>query len=194
MTVFISMLRGINVGGHNKIKMEELRALYESLGLAQVKTHIQSGNVVFKSKERDPEKLAHRIGDAFEHKFKFRPSLILRTTSEFREALARNPFATRKGIHPGKLLITFLSGEPAAPAREKTLKLDIKPEELHIIGREMFVYFPNGMGRPKFSWSLVEKHLNVSGTGRNLNTVQKLLEMAEALESDGLTTGSSGAV
>jgi uncharacterized protein (DUF1697 family) len=184
MTVFISMLRGINVGGHNKIKMEELRALYESLGFSQVQTHIQSGNVVFKSKETDPQKLAKRIGDAIERKFKFRPALLLRTIPEFRQALARNPFATRKGIHPSKLLITFLSDEPAGQAREKTLKLDIKPEELHIKGREMFVYFPNGMGRPKFSWSLVEKHLNVSGTGRNLNTVQKLLEMAEAIESN----------
>jgi uncharacterized protein (DUF1697 family) len=183
MKVFISMLRGINVGGHNKIKMEELRALYESLGLSQAQTHIQSGNVLFKTKEPDPKKLAKLIGDAIERKFKFRPALIVRTSSELREVINRNPFAARKGIDPAKLLITFLSDEPAASAREKTLKLNIKPEELHIEGREMFVYFPNGMARPKFSWSLVEKHLNVSGTGRNLNTVQKLLEMAEALES-----------
>ena len=74
MTVFISMLRGVNVGGHNKIRMEELRALYESLGMTQVhKRIIQSGNVVFKSKERDSAKLTKRIGDAIERKFGFRP-------------------------------------------------------------------------------------------------------------------------
>lgn len=182
MPVYISMLRGVNVGGHNKIKMEELRALCASLGLSGAQTHIQSGNVVFKAKGTDSVQLAKRIGDAIERKFGFRSPVLLRTTSELRQAVTRNPFADRKGIDPSKLLVTFLSTEPQALARERLLNLKIEPEELHLIGRELYVYFPNGIARPKFSWSSVERILQVSGTGRNWNTVNKLLEMAEQFE------------
>ncbi len=183
MTAFVSMLRGVNVGGHNKIKMEALRSLYESLGLTDAQTHIQSGNVIFKSKARDPIPLAKRIGDAIEREFGFRPTVVLRTPAELREAIAINPFAGRKGIDPSKLLVTFLAGEPEAQGTAAVRKLKLHPEELFIQGREIYVYFPDGMARPKFSWPAVEKLLKVSGTGRNWNTVTKLLELAEKLEA-----------
>src|SRR5277367_389037 len=102
MAVIISMLRGVNVGGHNKIKMDALRALYESLGLRDVQTYVQSGNVVFRSKETDHAKLARRIGDGIEKGFGFRPGVVLRTSTELREVMARNPFAPRKGIEPDR--------------------------------------------------------------------------------------------
>jgi uncharacterized protein (DUF1697 family) len=183
MTVVISMLRGVNVGGHNKIKMEALRALYESLGLLDAETHIQSGNVIFRTRMRDHILLAKTIENGIEQSFGFRPSVIVRTSSELRDAIARNPFATRPGIDPSRLLVTFLASQPSAEAREKVLGMKVEPEELRIDGREVYIYFPNGMARPKLSWPLIERTLKTPGTGRNWNTVTKLLGMAERLET-----------
>jgi uncharacterized protein (DUF1697 family) len=183
LIVTISMLRGVNVGGHNKIKMEALRALYESLGLLDVQTYVQSGNVVFRTKESGAGLLGKRIETAIEKTFGFRPAVVLRNTSEMRAAIAKNPFASRQGIDPSKLLVTFLAGEPGLEARGNALAIKTFPEELRIDGREVYIYFPNGMARPKMSWPRIEKALKTSGTGRNWNTVNKLLEMAEALET-----------
>src|SRR6266852_7265560 len=109
MTVIISMLRGVNVGGHNKIKMEALRALYQSLKLRDAQTYIQSGNVIFRTDERDLVLLATRIQNGIERKFGIRGEVILRTASDLRKVMARNPFAARRGIDPSRLLVTFLA-------------------------------------------------------------------------------------
>ena len=181
MAVVVSMLRGVNVGGHNKIKMDALRALYESLGLRDVQTYVQSGNVVFRTDERELVRL--RIEKAIERSFGFRPDVIVRTSSELRDVIARNPFAARPGIDPSKLLVTFLAGDPGPEPRASILRIKADPEELSIHGRELYIYYPNGIGRSKLSHALVEKTLKTSGTGRNWNTVRKLLEMAERLEA-----------
>lgn len=100
-----------------------------------------------------------------------------------RDVLARNPFAERSGIDPAKLLITFLAGDPDPEGCARLSALDIAPEELLIDGREVYAYFPDGLARPKLSWALVGKCLKTAGTGRNLSTVRKLLEMADGLET-----------
>jgi len=182
MKVVVCMLRGVNVGGHNKVAMEALRTLYASLGLHDAQTYVQSGNVVFRTKETNLVLLAAKIESAIERGFGFRPSVILRTTSELRAAIAASPFAARSGIEPNKLLVTFLAGSPSAEARKKALGIKADPEELHIRERELYTYFPNGMARPKLSMARVERALKIPGTGRNWNTVSKLLEMAEKLE------------
>jgi uncharacterized protein (DUF1697 family) len=183
MAVIVSMLRGVNVGGHNQIKMEALRALYESLGLRDAQTYVVSGNVVFRSKERNLAALAKRIENAIERSFGFRPDVIVRTTSELRGAIAKNPFATRRGVDPSKLLVTFLADDPSAEGRDKVLKIKAEPEELFIDGRHVYIYFPNGLARPKLSWAAIGKMLGTSGTARNWNSVTKLLEIAEKLEA-----------
>jgi uncharacterized protein (DUF1697 family) len=182
MAVIVSMLRGVNVAGHNKIKMEALRALYGSLGLRDAQTYVASGNVVFRTKAQSLAALAKRIESAIERDFGFRPRIILRTTSELKDSVARNPFRSRRGIEPSKLLVMFLESHPAAEAVQQALKIKAEPEEMHIHGREVYIYFPNGMARPKLSWVTVEKKLKTAGTGRNWNSVIKLLEMAEKLE------------
>jgi uncharacterized protein (DUF1697 family) len=177
------MLRAVNVGGHNKIKMDALRALYESLKFRDPQTYVQSGNVVFRTGERDLNLLAKRIQNGIARKFGCNPEVILRSTSELRDVIARNPFAKRRGIDPRKLLVTFLATDPGSEVREKVLQLKTDPEELRVDGRELYIYFPNGMARPKFSWAAIEKMLKIPGTGRNWNSVTKLLEIAEQMEA-----------
>lgn len=182
MPVTISMLRAVNVAGHNVIKMDALRELYQSLKLRDAQTYVQSGNVVFRTEERDLALLTKRIQNGIERTFACRPDVILRTTAELRDVIARNPFAKRRGIEPNKLLVTFLAADPGPEVRGQVLKIKCDPEELHIIGRELYIYFLNGMGRTKLSWAVLERALKIPGTGRNWNSVIKLLEMAEELE------------
>jgi uncharacterized protein (DUF1697 family) len=183
MPVIISMLRSVNVGGHNKIKMEELRALYESLKLQNPHTFIQSGNVVFRTDERALARLTERIQDGIDKKFGCRPGVILRTSAELKGVIARNPFANRRGLEPSKLLVFFLTESPSPEARENVLRLKPNPEELHLIGRELYVYYPNGQGRSKLTGNVIERAVQISGTGRNWNSVTKLLAIAENLET-----------
>jgi uncharacterized protein (DUF1697 family) len=183
MAAAVSLLRGINVGGHNKIKMEELRELYESLGLRHVQTYVQSGNVVFRTDARDFTRLSKRIADAIEQRFAFRPGVVLRTAADLRGVIAANPFASRPDLDPSKLLVYFLASEPPADLRERMLLVEAEPDELRMESRELYIYYPNGMARPKVPWTLIERTLQTSGTGRNWNTVRKLLEMAESLDA-----------
>ena len=184
MPVVICLLRAVNVGGHNQIKMDALRSLCESLQLQNPQTYVQSGNIVFKTKEKDLTRLAERIGNEIQRKFKFRPEVILRTASDLRTVIASNPFANRRHIEPGKLLVSFLASDPGAEGRQQLLKIKADPEELRIDGRELYIYFPNGQGKTKLSFPLIDRTLKTVGTGRNWNTVTKLLEMAETLEKD----------
>ena len=191
------MLRGVNVGGHNRIPMDALRALYASLGLRDARTYVQSGNVIFRiddnlkgaiplagfAKGGDFGVLSSRIEDAIERRFKFRPTVILRTAPELRDVIARNPFAKRRAIDPARLLVMFLARDSASTARDQLLQIKTAPEELHLIGREVFIYYPNGLARPKLPWTRIEKTLQTPATGRNWNSVVKMLALAESLKS-----------
>jgi uncharacterized protein (DUF1697 family) len=181
MAVVVSMLRGVNLGPHNRIKMDALRTLYESLGLRNVATYVQSGNVVFQTTARDLVKIGRRIEDGIESTFGFRCDVVLRTPVELRDVVAANPFAGRSGIEPAKLLIAFLARGLSPEAKAKLLSVPIEPEELYIHGRELYIYFANGMARPKLPSGLIDRTVQMAWTGRNWNTVTKLLEMSEAL-------------
>jgi uncharacterized protein (DUF1697 family) len=183
MPVIICMLRGVNVGGHNKIKMEELRAICGALKLRNACTFIQSGNVIFSTTERDLETLGAKIQSAIEKKFKFRPAIILRTVDELREVIAKNPFPKQAETDPGKLLVNFLAADPGNHARKQALAVDTTPQEMRLHGREAFIYFPNGQGQQKMSWPAIERILKTTATGRNWNSVTKMLVIAESLES-----------
>lgn len=184
MPVLISMLRGVNLGPHNRIKMDALRALYESLKLNDARTYVQSGNVIFRTKQKNLPALAKKIQTAIEREFGFRPPVILRTTDELRRAITATPFAASRKLEPGKVLVTFLSGEPGAEAEAALARFKSYPEEVHLLGRELYIYFPNGAGRSKLPWSSVEKLTKVTGTARNWNSVLSMLAIAEELEAD----------
>jgi uncharacterized protein (DUF1697 family) len=182
MPVMVSLLRGVNVGGHKKVQMDALRSLYQRLGMKDARTYVQSGNVVFSTSERSPGRLAGEIESAIARTFGFRAGVVLRTGAELRKIVARNPFATRPNIHPGKLVTIFLDRDLDAATRARLLAIQTEREDVHLAGRELYVYFPDGMGRSKL-WPAIDKALRNAGTARNWNTVMKLLEMAEAVEA-----------
>ena len=183
MPVVICMLRGVNLGAHNRVKMDDLKKLCTSLKLSNPQTYVQSGNVVFTTDERDLDKLRQKLETAIHKKFGFQTDAILRSTKDLREVINGNPFVKRKDIHPGKLLVTFFSGDPGEAARQQVRAIKCDPEELFVEGREAYTYFPNGAGRSKLNWAVIPKTLKVQGTARNWNSVTKLLEMAEKMEA-----------
>lgn len=182
MAVVVSLIRGINVGGHHLVPMAKLRLLCESLGLKDVTTYLQSGNVLFRWSGQKPDSVGKRIGAAIEGNFGFRPEVMVRTSAELRDAVRLNPFAEKRDLDPSKLAVLFLAGEPSNEARERLLAIPASPEEARFAGRELYVYFANGMARPKLTPPVIEKTLGVAATGRNWNTARKLLEMAEGME------------
>ncbi len=183
MTVLIAMLRGVNVGGNRKIKMETLRLLCTKLGLQDIQTYIQSGNLVFRTEKSEPKTLARKIEDAIEGEHDFRPAVVLRTAFELREVVAANPFAERPGMEPSKLLVVFMTAAPDRKSREQVLALPCAPDEIRLQDRELFIYYPSGMARPTIPLARIEKVLQTPSTGRNWNTVNKLLAMAEMLRA-----------
>lgn len=177
MAIVISLLRGVNLG-RRRMKMEALRALHESLGHQDPQTYVQSGNVVFATRDRNLLVLARSIEQAIEQTFGFPVPVMLRTASELREVIARNPFPSRAAAEPAKLHVSFLAAKPAPDAREKLLQFQDYPEELHLEGRELYIYFPDGAGKSKLSTAALDRALGTPGTARNWNTVLNLLDLA----------------
>ncbi len=182
MAPVICLLRAVNVGSHNRMKMDALRELFPALNCDNACTYVQSGNVVFLTAERRLPRLAEEIEGEVQRKFGFHSVVVLRSVAEMRKAVQQNPFRNRRGIQANRLLVTFLTAEPAAEYARRIRLLKADPEEIHLLGRELYIYYPNGLARPKVPWTSLEKALQVPGTARNWNTVTKLLEMAEQLE------------
>jgi len=181
MPAVIAMLRAVNLVSHNRIKMDALCALCTSLKLREPKTYVQSGNVVFHTAERNLARVAKSIEDGIERKFGFPTAAIVRTAAEMRDVVARNPFTERRDIDLKKLLVFFLASDPGVEAQQTIRDVKVDGEELRLDGRELYIYFPNGIGRSKVSTSAIERKLKVPGTGRNWNSVTKLLGMVEEL-------------
>jgi uncharacterized protein (DUF1697 family) len=136
---------------------------------------------VFRTKERNLVRLAKNLEEAIQKAFGFHSDTIVRTAAEMRDAIGRNPFAGRRDIEPGKFLVVFLAADPGAEALKKIGEIKADPEELVLSGNEIYIYFPNGMARPKLNISQFDRVLKVGWTGRNWNTTTKLLEMVEAV-------------
>jgi len=181
MPTYICMLRGINVGGHNQVPMTQLRAMFEALGCKQVATYIQSGNVVFDAAKGSPEQFSQKIEKKILVHFGFPVSVITRTPDELQESIMGNPFLKECKAEPAKVHVAFLSQAPAAEAVKKLHALATVSEQVRCAGREVYLYYREGMGRAKLTGSVVEKVLGVRATARNWNTVTKLYEMASQL-------------
>jgi uncharacterized protein (DUF1697 family) len=170
MTTYVALLRGINVGGNNKVPMADLRPLVESLGYSDVRTYIQSGNVVFKSR---PKLTAHALESAITERFGLAITVVLRTSDALAQAIHAMPFPAveAKSVHVG-----FMANRPE-PARVAGLDAaPFLPEEFAIIGSEVFLHLPTGMARTKLP-SYLDRQLKVATTLRNWATVTKLAEL-----------------
>lgn len=175
---YICLIRGINVGGNNLLKMDALRALCEAVGLKGAKTYLQSGNVVFRS-NLDRGALAKRIEEGIRKSSGFEAKVILRTADEIREVIAANPFTTGPQRNPKALLVAFLGGPISKDAKALLSKLKIESEELHFGDQEIYLYLSDGIAGSKLSNALTEKKIGVNVTARNWNTVTALLQLAE---------------
>lgn len=175
METYISLLRGINVSGQKKIRMEELKALYESLGYERVTTYIQSGNVVFAAQGKE---LPSHIETAIRERFGFEVPVILRRDTEMEAILAANPFLTRHDIDESRLHVVFLQEAPSDFALERLSEMQTGEDEFRVNGSEIYLHCPNGYGRSKLSNSALEKKLGVMATTRNWKTVNQLHRIA----------------
>lgn len=158
--------------------MADLKALYESLGLSQVRTYIQSGNVVFATDMTSNTDLARTLEQAIAKRYVFDVPVIVRNSAEMRQILEANPFVRREGILTEKLHVTFLAEAPSAKELEKVRALNYSPDEFVISGTEVFLHCPGSYGETKLSNKFFENKLKVSATTRNWNTVNKLVELA----------------
>jgi len=175
----ITILRGINVSGQKKIKMLELKSLYESLGFQNVATYIQSGNVIFDTRNKNKSKLKMLIEDAIEKNFQFHVPVEIRTPLEFENIIKNNPFAPIKLEKDGtKILITFLANEPDPVKIANLMKHVVLPEKLLVKGKEVYLYCPNGYGKSKLSNSFIENKLDVKATTRNWKSVYTIHELS----------------
>ena len=177
MPVYVAMLRGINIGPHKRIKMDALRKSFEGLGFEQVKTYIQSGNVIFKAGKASDSAPGKKIEARIVSDFGFSSSVIVRTRDELGEIIAGNPFLKHRGIDHEKLHVTFLSDVPAAPALKKLAEFTIPPDQSRCVGKEIFLHLPNGFSGSslwKVPW---EKALAVVTTTRNWRTVNAIYQM-----------------
>jgi len=177
MTTFVSLFRGINVGGNRVVRMNELKELHASLGLQDIITFIQSGNVVFSSGDADLAQLAGRIEDSFAQKFGFHSQVMLRTSAELQEIITNNPFQNQPEKESKWIAVLFLTTRPQSTALEDLKKAYAGPEELYLIGQELYVYYTNGIGRSKLTLTLIERKLKTIATGRNWNTVLQLQKL-----------------
>jgi uncharacterized protein (DUF1697 family) len=176
MPTHIALLRGINLGGHAKVKMDELRVLFEELGFTDVRTYVQSGNVIFRGGGNSQD-LAAAIGNKIRSDFGLEVSIILRSPDAMGSVIRKNPFLKEKGIDVSKLHVTFLSQAPAKSSLQRLDKLVSGRDQFRVSGKEIYLYCPDGYGVSKLSNNAFEKLLSVRATTRNWNSVNKIYAM-----------------
>jgi uncharacterized protein (DUF1697 family) len=180
MITQIGLLRGINVGGHKQIAMSDLRDLVTELGLFDVRSLLQSGNLVFRSNSRTGAQLERLLEAETQKRLSLQIDFFVRSAEEWSEIIARNPFPKEAEQDPSHLLVMFLKDAPDAKAVE-SLRAAIKgPEVVRAEGRHLYIVYPAGIGRSRLTGNLIEAKLGTRGTGRNWNTVLKLAALARS--------------
>lgn len=177
---YLALLRGINVGGNTKVAMADLRECLAELGFDDVRSLLQSGNVVFSSAAGSTAELERALEAGAPKHLGMRTDFFVRTVEEWQNVVARNPFRREAQQDPSHLLVTFLKAAPDAK--------DVKALQAAITGREvvraadrhLYIVFPDGIGRSRLTGALIEKKLGTRATGRNWNTVLKMAAAAGA--------------
>jgi uncharacterized protein (DUF1697 family) len=177
-STFVALFRGVNIGGRNMLSMKALQALLEQKGCRDVRTYIQSGNVVFRSSRSSPAGLAKTIKAAISERFGFEPGVFVLKRSDLARAVARNPFPRAVAI-PTSLHVFFLSEPPRQVDLKALDAIKADGEAFAVIGQAFYLHTPAGFGTSKLA-AKAERILGVEATARNWRTVTTLLEMATA--------------
>ncbi len=175
MKTYIALLRGINVGGHRKVPMAELRDLLTKIGLSNVKTYIQSGNVIFKVAETNVQEIENSIQKSIADHFGFEVSVMVRTRQQLQKIFDNCPFSEDKKINS---YFAILSHSPDKDLVQEAYEKTYENEEYKIINDCLYFYSDKGYGNAKFSLNYFEKKLNVNATARNYKTMLKLLSLS----------------
>ncbi|MBO1513744.1 DUF1697 domain-containing protein [Metabacillus bambusae] len=182
MTIYLALLRGINVGGHNVIKMAELKQLFESMDLQNVKTYIQSGNVLFESKAESKE-LSHQIEQEIKNTFGLSVPVMIRTATEMQQIIKNCPYLAEALLEGESIHISFLADVPSQERIDQLCNVNRGVDEYQIKGREMYLFFRQSIRKSKLAIQL--QKIGVPATLRNWKTVAKLASMAEVMSETG---------
>ena len=178
--VYVALLRGINVGGKNSLPMKELAALFTAAGCKDVKTYIQSGNVVFRASPAVVKTLAKKISAGIEAGFGMKIPVVILSAEEMQRAVKGNPYLKEANPNLIALHVLFLADEAAADAAKKLDAMRSYPDRFHVKGRSIYLHLPNGGARTKLTNAYFDKALATVTTQRNWATTLKLLEMMQA--------------
>lgn len=174
----VALLRGINVGGKNKLPMKALVALMEELGAQEVRTYIQSGNVVFGGTATLAKAMAKKLPAAIADAHGLTVPVVIRSAAEFRDAVDSNPYAD-DDLDPKLLHVGFLAAKPTKAAGA-ALDPDRSPPDTFVLrGRELYLHFPNGAARTKLTSAYLDRTLGTTTTARNWRTVERIMAMLE---------------
>jgi uncharacterized protein (DUF1697 family) len=176
MTTQIALLRAINVGGI-KVSTADLKALLTDVGLENVRTLLNSGNAVFRSKSETGADLENLLETEFAKRRGRRTEFFVRTGEEWKSIIAQNPMTDEARRDPGHLLVVVLKRTPSDQEVESLRAAIAGPEIVQADGKQAYIYYPDGVGQSKLTAKLIEKHLGSPGTGRNWNTTLKLAAM-----------------
>ena len=181
MPTYIGLLRAVNLAGHNAIGMTDLRELLTSLGMQEVRTLLQSGNVIFRSEIRATARLERLLEDESAKRLDLKTDYFVRTANEWRAMIAANPFVDEATRDPGHLLAVVLKKAPGRQAVAALQRAIVGREIVRATDRCAYIVYPDGIGRSRLTSAIIEKHLDTRGTGRNWNTVLRLALLAKTI-------------
>ena len=178
--IHVALLRGVNVGGQKLVAMADLRDLLARLGFADVRTLLQSGNLVFRGGTRSGAPLERWLAAETAKRLALETDFFVRTADEWKAVIAQNPFAEEAERDPAHLVVMFLRDAPGAKAAQALQDAITGREVVRAMGRHAYIVYPDGIGPSRLTHALVEKMLGTRGTGRNWNTVLKLGALTQA--------------
>ncbi|WP_341280070.1 DUF1697 domain-containing protein [Paenibacillus sp. FSL H8-0537] len=181
MAIYIALLRGINVGGHKIIKMQDLQRMFEQLGVQQVKTYIQSGNVLFES-DAPADQLRQQIQQEIMAVFGFDVPVVIRTNTELAAIVASSPFDADQLQAGENIYVALLADTPTEEGKQRLLACSSEVDDYRLHDSEVYIYCRQSVRKSMFSNNLLEKKLGVSATSRNWQTMNKLLSLTASME------------
>jgi uncharacterized protein (DUF1697 family) len=179
MKTYLALLRGINVSGHNMIKMDALKKMLENMGFQNVETYVQSGNVFVDSEEENAASVGFKIKQEISKEFGYDVPVVMVSKGDLELCFKNNPYLKEKDCDTKKLYVTFISKELSSLAINDLKISNFKPDEAAIDNSRIYIKYAVGAGKTKLDQKYIEKKLNAVATMRNWNTVIKLLEMYE---------------